>query len=108
LLGQLDEAFKDKLSLLAVNVMPSLEFSYLDSSHIGVLRRVLVLVKTILCEFAFAEIDTQLNEEDHHRLEGGDGAVAGALRGDMFVEQLEGGLLLLDSDEFLGAFTLTC
>jgi hypothetical protein len=82
--------------------------SYLNGSHIGVLRRVLVLVQAILCELALAEIDTEFDEEDHDRLEGGNGAVAGALRGDMFVEELEGSLLLLDSDEFLGAFTFGC
>ena len=81
---------------------------YLDGAHVCVLGGVLVLVQAILCEFALAEIDTQFDKQDHHRLERGDGAVAGALGGDMFVEELEGSLLLLDSDEFLGTLAAGC
>lgn len=91
LLGELDEALEDEL----------------NCAHVGVLGCVLVLVEAVLGELAFAEIDAQLDEEDHDGLEGGDGAVAGSLGGDMFVEELQGGLLLFDSDEFLGAFTST-
>lgn len=77
---------------------------YLNSANVRVLRRVLVLVEAILCELAFSQIDAQLNEEYHHRLERGDGAVSGPLGDDMFVEELQGSLGLLHSDEFLGAF----
>jgi hypothetical protein len=68
------------------------------------LRSVLVLVEAVLGELALSQINAQLDEQDHHRLERGDGAVAGALGGDMLVEELQGSLLLLDADEFLGAF----
>jgi hypothetical protein len=78
--------------------------SHLNSSHVGVLGCVLILVQTVLGEFALSQIDAEFDKEDHDGLEGGDGAVAGALRGDMFVQELEGSLLLLDSDEFLGTF----
>lgn len=80
--------------------------SYLDSSNVCVLGGVLVLVQTIFCEFAFAEIDAQFDEEDHYRLERGNGTVASALGGDMFVKQLQGSLLLLNADEFLGPFAV--
>jgi hypothetical protein len=81
---------------------------YLDGANVCVLSGVLVLVETVLGQFALAEVDTELDKEDHDGLERGDGAVAGALRGDMFVEQLESSLLLVDSDEFLGTFTALC
>lgn len=73
----------------------------LDSADIGILSDVLVLVKTILGGLALAEVDRQLNEQEHHRLEGGDGAATGALGGDMFVEDSQGGGSLADGDEFL-------
>jgi len=78
-----------------------MHMSHLDGAHVCVLGRVLVLVQAILCELALAQIHTEFDKENHDRLERGDGAVTGPLRGDMFVEQLEGSLLLLDSDEFL-------
>jgi hypothetical protein len=108
LLCQLDEAFEDELLRLAVCVLTGIIFPYLNGSHIGVLGRVLVLVQAVLCEFALAEVDAELDEQYHHRLERDDGAVAGPLRSDMLVQQLEGRLLLIDSDEFLGAFTFLC
>jgi hypothetical protein len=77
---------------------------YLDGADVRVLRSVLVLVEAVLGELALSQINAQLDEQDHHRLERGDGAVAGALGGDMLVEELQGSLLLLDADEFLGAF----
>jgi hypothetical protein len=86
----------------------ALSLSHLNSSHVGVLGRVLVLVQAILGEFALSQINAEFDEEDHHRLERGDGAVAGALGGDMFVEELEGSLLLLDSDKFLGTLAEAC
>ena len=77
---------------------------YLDSGDICVLRGVLVVVETILGSLALSQLNTKFDEQEDDRLERGDGAVAGALGGDMLVEELQGGLLLLDSDEFLGAF----
>lgn len=74
----------------------------LDSADVGVLGDVLVLVKTILGGLALAKIDGQFNEQEHHRLERGDGAVAGPLGGNMFVEDSQGGGGLLNGDEFLG------
>jgi hypothetical protein len=73
----------------------------LDSADIGVLSNVLVLVKTVLGSLALAKVDGQLNKQEHHRLEGGDGAATGALGGDMFVEDSQGGGRLTDGDEFL-------
>lgn len=109
LLGELDEALEDELQVVSRWVSLLLEYlerAYLDGAHVGVLGGVLVLVQAVLCEFAFSEIDAELDKEDHDGLERGDGAVAGALGGDMFVEQREGSLLLLDSNEFLGAFAV--
>jgi hypothetical protein len=80
--------------------------TYLDRADIRVLCCVLVLVQAILCEFAFAKIYTELDKEDHHRLERGDGAIPGALIRDMFVEELQGSLRLLHSDEFLCALAV--
>lgn len=71
LLGELDEALEDEL----------------NGAHVGVLSSVLVLVEAVLGELAFAEIDAEFDEEDHDGLEGGNGAVAGPLGGDMFVEE---------------------
>jgi hypothetical protein len=107
LLGELDEALEDGLLPLVLAVVP-VRVSYLDRADVGVLGGVLVLVQAILCELALAEVDAELDEEDHDGLQRDDRAVAGALRGDMLVEELQGGLLLLDSDEFLGAFASTC
>jgi hypothetical protein len=104
LLGQLDEALEDGLWRVS-GIASGASRSYLDGADIGVLRRVFVLVQAVLGELALAQVDAQLDEEDHDGLERGDGAVAGALRGDMFVEQREGSLLLLDADELLGAFS---
>jgi hypothetical protein len=73
-----------------------------DSADIGVLGNVLVLVKTILGGLALAKVDGQLNKEEHHRLEGGDGAASGSLGGDMFVEDGQGGGSLTDGNQFLG------
>lgn len=90
--------------MLAGPLIPSLFPTHLNRPHIRILRRVLVLVETILGEFAFPQVDAQLNKKDHHRLEGGDGAVSGPLVDNMFVEKRERGLGLLHSDKFLGAF----
>lgn len=73
----------------------------LDSANVGVLGDVLVLVETILGGLALAKVDGQFNEQEHHRLQRGDGAVAGPLRGDMFVEDGQGSGGLLDGNKFL-------
>lgn len=77
------------------------KFSYLNRSDVGVLGDVLVLVETILGGLALAKIDTELDEEEHHRLQRGDGAAARPLGGDMFVKDVEGGGGLTHGDEFL-------
>lgn len=59
--------------------------SYLDCCDVCVLRRVLVVVQTILGSLSLSQVDTKLDEEHHDGLERGNGAVAGALRRDMFV-----------------------
>lgn len=74
---------------------------YLDGSHIGVLSDIFVLVETILGSLSFAKIDTQFNEKEHDRFERGDGTAARPLRGDMFVEDIEGGGSLAHGDKFL-------
>lgn len=74
---------------------------YLYGSNVCVLRDVLVLVKPIFCRFAFAKIDGQFDEEKHDRLQRGDGAVARSLGGDMFVQDIECGLGLINGDELL-------
>lgn len=60
--------------------------TYLDRSDVGVLRRVLVGVKTVLCGFPLFQIDTELDEQEHHRLDGGDGVIPRPLGCDMLVE----------------------
>lgn len=77
--------------------------TYLDCGNVGVLRGILVVVKTVLCRLALSQIDTKLYKKEHNRLKGGDGAVTCALRGDMFVQDRQSSLLLSDSDELLGS-----
>jgi hypothetical protein len=60
------------------------------------------LIQAILSSLALAQVDTQLNEEEHNRLEGSNRAAAGPLRGNMFVKDGQGGGGLTDGDEFLG------
>ena len=76
--------------------------AYLDRSHVGVLGDILVLVETILGGFSFTEIDAQLNEQQHDRLERGDRTAARPLGGDMFVKDIQGSGGLAHGDEFLG------
>jgi hypothetical protein len=78
----------------------------LDGADIGVLGNVLVLVKTILGGLALAKINGQFDEQEHHRLQGGDGAAAGTLGGDMFVEDSQGGGGLTDGDKFLSPLSM--
>ena len=91
-------------SLLAQPYFSITTYPYLNRADICVLCGVLVLVEAIFGEFAFAEIHTQLDKQDHHRLERGDGAVTCTLGDDMFMEKLQRGLRLLHSDQFLCAF----
>jgi hypothetical protein len=65
------------------------------------LGNVFVLIESVFGRFAFPEIHTQFDEEEHDRLEGGDRAVARPFRGDMFVQDGEGGGGLVDGDELL-------
>ena len=86
LFGELDELLEDDL----------------DGADIGVLGDVLVLVQAILGRLSLAQVDTQLDKEEHHRLEGRNRAAASPLRGNMFVENGQGGGRLADGDKFLG------
>lgn len=74
--------------------------SYLDGSDIGILGDVFILIKTILGGFSFAQIDTQFNEENHHRFQRRDRAASSSFRGDMFVKNCERGRSLAHSNEF--------
>lgn len=65
------------------------------------MRDVLVLVKTIFGGLAFPQVHAKFHEKEHNRLQRGDGAVPGSLGGDMFVEDSERSLRLVDSDELL-------
>lgn len=47
------------------------------------------------------QVDAELEEEYHHRLERGDGTVTGALGGDMFVQDGKSRLGLTHGDELL-------
>ena len=78
-----------------------LSCSYLDRADVCVLSCVLVLVEAIFGEFASPQVDAELDKEYHHRLEGGNRAVSRSLGDDMFVEERQRGLLLIDSDELL-------
>lgn len=60
--------------------------SYLNRANIRVLRNVLVLVQSILSRLSLLQVDAEFNEEEHHRLQRGDGTVAGALGRDMLVQ----------------------
>ena len=75
--------------------------SYLDSSDIGILRNIFVLVQSILRGLSLAQINTELNEKQHHGLERGDRAAARSLGGDMLVKDIKGGGSLAHGDEFL-------
>lgn len=77
--------------------------AYLNGPDVRVLGGVLVLVQTVLRRLSFPEIHGQLDKLYHHRLEGGDRVVAGALGDDMLVQEGQRGLLLADANELLGA-----
>jgi hypothetical protein len=106
LLGEFDELLEDDLfaahiSAPANHTTNQSSFAYLDGSHIGVLGDVFVLVETILGSLSFAKIDAQFNEKEHDRFERRDRTAARPLRGDMFVEDIEGGGSLAHGDKFL-------
>lgn len=77
---------------------------YLDSPDVGVLGDILVLVQGILGQLALLLLHRELDQKEHHRLQRGDGNIAGPLRGDVLVEKGQGGGRLLDADELIGAF----
>jgi hypothetical protein len=84
----------------AINAHENLR-THLNSLNTGVLGDVLVLIQAILGGLSLSQAHAKLDEEDHDRLQRGDGRVAGPLRGDMFVKQLESAEVLVDGDEFL-------
>lgn len=73
----------------------------LDSSNVGVLRDVLVLVESILGQFALLLLDGKLDQKEHHRLERRDRDVSGALAGNMLVKQGQSRRGLVDPDELV-------
>lgn len=74
---------------------------YLDSGDICVLRSVLVVVETVLGSLALSQLNAKFDKQKDDGLERGDGAVASALGRDMFVEDGQSRLLLVDGDELL-------
>jgi len=61
------------------------EFAYLNGANVCVLCRVLILVKSIFCQFALLQIDTELDKLYHDRFKRRDRTVPRSLRRDMFV-----------------------
>jgi len=68
-----------------------------------ILRDVLVLVERILGQFSLLLLDRQFHQQNHHRLERGDGNIAGPLRCDVLMKQGQGRRGLVDPDELLSA-----
>ena len=77
--------------------------THLDRLHTRVLCDVLVLIEAVLGGLSLPQANTQLDEKDHDRLQGGDRRVASTLGGHMVVEKLESTEVLVDGDEFLRA-----
>lgn len=73
----------------------------LNSTNIGVLRNILILVKGVLGQFALLLFDGQLHQQEHHRLQRGDRNISGTLAGDVFVKQVQGRGGLVDADELV-------
>ncbi|KAI7197810.1 Eukaryotic translation initiation factor 3 subunit [Hortaea werneckii] len=71
----------------------------LDGRNVRVLTRVLVVVQAVLGRLSFPKVHTKFDEKQHHRLKAGDSAVPGPLGGDMFVEDRQRGLLLVNADD---------
>lgn len=103
--GEFDEALEDKLNMCQRRRRQSGRVAqvYLDSGDVCVLRSVLVVVETVLGGLALSQLNTKFNEQEDDRLERSDGAVAGALGGDMLVKDSQSRLLLVDCDELLGS-----
>lgn len=59
---------------------------HLDCPNIGILSNVLILIQAIFGGLAFPQVDAQLDEQEHDRFEGSNGAISGSLGGDMFVQ----------------------
>jgi hypothetical protein len=77
--------------------------AYLNRLNASILCDVLVLVETILGSLALPQAYAKLDEKDHDRLQGGDRGVAGPLRGNMVVKELERTEILVYSHQFLCA-----
>lgn len=67
------------------------------------MREILVLVQGILGQLSLLLFDGELNQQEHNRLEGGDGSASGALVGDVLMEQGQGRRGLVDPDQLVGA-----
>ena len=87
--------------VVRLGVLKQARQSHLNGSNVGVLRGVLVLVKPVLGMFSFLEVDAKFEEQYHHRFQRLDRAVSRSLRGDMFVQNIEGSLGLAHCDELL-------
>jgi hypothetical protein len=91
-----------------VSISKVVDGTYLDGSHVGVLGDVLVLIESILGGLSFAQIDTELDKQQHDGFEGGDRAAARPFGGDMLVEDVKGGGSLAHGDEFLSPLQTSC
>lgn len=80
--------------------------THLNSTNIGVLCGVLVLIETVLGLLSPALLNAQFDEEQHDRLQGRQGLVSGSFRGDMFVEKIESGGWLPDSNELISSLKI--
>jgi hypothetical protein len=77
--------------------------AYLDCADVGVLADILVLVQGILGQFALLLYDRLFNQQEHHRLQRGDGDISGSLRNDMLVKKGEGSRGLPHAHKFVSA-----
>lgn len=77
-------------------------FTYLDSSDVGVLADVLVLIQGILGELSLLLLDRQLDQKEHDGLQGRDGDIARPLGVDVVVKESQGRRGLVDPDELVG------
>lgn len=77
--------------------------THLNSRNVGVLGKVLVLVQGVLGQLSLLLLDGELNQQEHNRLERGDGSASGALVGDVLMEQGQGRRGLVDPDQLVGA-----
>lgn len=75
--------------------------AHLNRSNVSVLSNVLVLVETIFGKFAFLQIDRELDEKKHNRLQRGNRTIAGSLGRDMFMEDRQCRWSLANGDELL-------